>query len=1363
MAFLISRIKPLAVLLLYIAFSTGTARFFQPEVLSAESPPVRARLSERVGIHASGRGRPLINFADGCEMITAFSGNDMLRRKLESAKVYPLSLASDDFDEDGVADLACGYEVSGGGVIAVYRGNVDAIYPNSPEARLRKAQGAFTDSPFLAPAWLFSTPEPAALIVAGDFDADGHRDLVAASERANSIYLYSGNGRGEFANPRSISLPGRLTSMIAGEMNRRDGLEDIVVAVETVDGASALVFEGPQGALQAAPEEIALPAPAASLALGQIDEDHLIDLAVAASSSLIIVHGRDRKLSLDEREQKSVGQARLSEQELGFELRSMRAGDFRGDHRLEMALLSEDGTVYISSRTGAKWNIEEMAAQRWPGARDLVKLRAASAKDALTVIDEAARRLRVIGSEDSADLDVEGEPVAALEMRLNGDAQGDLVILRSGESSPSVLLSQPGATFTVTNTNGFGAGSLFEAILDANETPGADLIAFNIPGPGPHTINQTLELPTATEPVMIDATTQPGFAGTPIITIKNVGAINGIILSGGNSTIRGFVINGDGFANTAGIRLISIGGNIVEGNIVGTDISGTGLFGHSVGMRIIETPNNTIGGTAFAARNTISGNTLGMTIEGNNATGNLAQGNFIGPRPNGIEGLGNVGDGVQLFDTPNNTIGGTAAGARNVISSNSPTSPDSVGIRISGGNATGNLVQGNFIGTDATGSAALGNRNGIFIEPGANGLIGGTAPGSRNVISGNNNNGVFIGGAGNLVQGNFIGTDVSGTASLSNLENGVIISSVQGAMASGNVIGGTTVGARNVISGNGLSGVLIDTPLAIGNSVQGNFIGTDFTGTAALGNGLNGVTTTQAPNNTIGGVTEDARNIISANGRHGVSIGLNTAGGATGITVQNNFIGTAADGVSCLGNLRDGVFINSDSVTHIIIDNLIACNARNGVNVPNFAAANPGIEISILRNSIHTNTMLGIDIGDAGVTPNDAADPDIGANNLQNFPILTMVTFASGNIHIVGNLNSTPNTDFFVQFFSSSECSGSNPGQNQQLLNSLPLLFTTDASGNAPIDVNIPITPVGGWVNALATDPAGNSSEFSPCTPINGSCNFVVSPTSQMISPAGGGSSVSVTTTSGCNWTATSNDSWIQITSGGGAGSGSVFFSVEANTGPARAGTMTVAGQTVAVTQGGGCAFSLAPQSESFGAAGGSGNLSVTTEAGCSWTATSNDSFITITSGHTGTGSGTIFYLVAANSGPARTGTITIADQTFTTNQASGCLFTIDRSSQSFAANGGAGSFTVTTTPDCNWTAVSNDPWIQITSGDSGTGIGTVQYSVTSHSTTSARSGSITVAGLTFTVLQGAAFADVPQSHPFYTEIGKLSARGVTL
>jgi len=224
---------------------------------------------------------------------------------------------------------------------------------------------------------------------------------------------------------------------------------------------------------------------------------------------------------------------------------------------------------------------------------------------------------------------------------------------------------------------------------------------------------------------------------------------------------------------------------------------------------------------------------------------------------------------------------------------------------------------------------------------------------------------------------------------------------------------------------------------------------------------------------------------------------------------------------------------------------------------------------------------------------------------------------------------------------------------------------------------------------------------------------------------------VAVGTGSGCAWTAVRNVPWITITSGGsGAGNGSVAYSVTANTGTlSRTGTISIAGKTFTVTQPAtSCAF-ITPRSQAFAAAGGSGVVTVTASAGCSWTASSGAAWVVISSGAAGTGSGTVSYNVAANTGSlARSATMTIAGKSFTVTEASGtCMFAVTPSLITAPPAGTSGTITVTTQPGCTWMASTSSSWVAVSG--SGTGSGTATYSVQANGGTIGRSGLISIAG----------------------------------
>ncbi len=687
-----------------------------------------------------------------------------------------------------------------------------------------------------------------------------------------------------------------------------------------------------------------------------------------------------------------------------------------------------------------------------------------------------------------------------------------------------------------------GECTLRAAITEANASPGLDTINFNIPGSGPHTISPSYELDFISDPVTIDGTTQPGFAGDPIIELDGSSAgpdAHGIFIFAGSSTVRGLVINR--FAHT-GIEIEVNGGNIIQGNYIGTDMTGTLALGNADDGVLLLAPNNTIGGTTLAARNIISGNQeQGIRMQGSEASGNIVQGNFIGVDRTGMVALGNGTDcchsGIVLhLGASNNTIGGNIPGAGNVISGNtadgvtitdSGTSGNIVAGNLIGTNKTGdqglgnsfagvamfgstsdnriggteagagnvisgngasgiaifdagtidNIIQGNSIGTDVTGMFDLGNfEDGIVIAGGSINTVGGLVGGSRNIISGNNGSGIVIindGTNGNVVQGNFIGTDVNGTALLPNDSKGIAIFSG----ATNNRIGGTTSEARNIISGNRDNGIVIYGQGASANTVQGNYIGTDVSGTRALGNiGYGIFIGSAAVDNTIGGLTAGSRNLISGNSEHGIGI---FDEGTTGNVVQGNYIGTDTSGTLPLGNFRSGIALgdalnNTVGGTAVKAGNLIAFNHESGVVFYN-ASGN-----AIFSNSIHSNIGLGIDLGDDGVTANDLTDADGGPNNLQNFPIIISVQRKNKGSEVHGTLLSTPNTSFRLEFFSNTTCDPTGYGEGETYLGFAEV--KTRITGLTTFKILLPVPPMEGkFMTVTATDPAGNTSEFSPC------------------------------------------------------------------------------------------------------------------------------------------------------------------------------------------------------------------------------------------------------------------------------------------
>jgi hypothetical protein len=425
-------------------------------------------------------------------------------------------------------------------------------------------------------------------------------------------------------------------------------------------------------------------------------------------------------------------------------------------------------------------------------------------------------------------------------------------------------------------------------------------------------------------------------------------------------------------------------------------------------------------------------------------------------------------------------------------------------------------IEGCFLGTDPTGTSVPGpEAYGVLIDDGATGVhVGGTTPDARNVISGAGVTGVGFGdfdgggGSGNFVEGNLIGTNAAGTGSLPN-DFGIDLASG----ASNVTVGGTTAAARNVISGNSGRGILLGNSIGAGtvvnNTIEGNWIGTDVTGTLPLGNGEYGVECNDL-NNTIGGSAAGAGNVIAFNAFGGI----NTEGGANGLVVKGNFIGTDATGTAHMGNL--GTAISLYGIAGATIGGIGPGEgntiAFNGLGTSSGAVAVFGSTSAtgntIRGNSIHDNHVSGIDLaeggGPDGVTANDLGDADTGPNNLQNFPVVSSVTYGGANTTVDGLLNSTANTIFVLDFYS-SPCANFPHDFVQGTTYIGTAAVTTDGSGNITFHVTtLNPVPAGSLISVTATDPAGNTSEFSQRLP------FSSTPRS---GDAGGGSALAISGT----------------------------------------------------------------------------------------------------------------------------------------------------------------------------------------------------------------------------------------------------------
>lgn len=606
----------------------------------------------------------------------------------------------------------------------------------------------------------------------------------------------------------------------------------------------------------------------------------------------------------------------------------------------------------------------------------------------------------------------------------------------------AIELAGSGATFGI-RVSGGGSGSTIKG-----------LVIRNILGAGVDLRDGTSGTTVVCNYIGTDATGTSAMANTGGGVLINNSSNN---LIGGTTIADRNLISGNG--QNGIIITFNTGtssGNRIFGNYIGTNAAGaTAIKNQAFGVLVSGSNDTRIGDDIAGAGNLISGNNNGgialINQSSSLSSGTIIKGNLIGLRAAGNAKLANGGVGILLTSAVNTQIGGTAVAARNVISGNAG------GINIQNG-SNGNILENNFVGTDTTGTVALNNTgNGIDVIDSSNNLIGGTTAASRNLVSGNGSVGISIadagaGALGNRILGNFIGTEITGTAKLANASYGIVV-----AGADGTVIGDDIAGAGNLISGNGGIGIQIvdnGSPRITENcSIQNNFIGTNAAGNAAVSNPI-GISVSRAMNTTIGGASALARNVISGNSAEGIRV-LN---GAAGALIEGNLIGLSGDGNGTLPNGAYGISIVDATTT--------------------------GIRIS--RNAIWANGAIGIDLAVNAVNLNDLNDADTGPNGLQNFPVLNSAGSGVGSTLVAGTLNSLASRTYRLEFFVSPTADSSGYGQGRFYLGATDV--TTNASNNASFSLNLPVGSIGGWfVTATATDLTTNeTSEFSQARVLSG-------------------------------------------------------------------------------------------------------------------------------------------------------------------------------------------------------------------------------------------------------------------------------------
>ena len=718
---------------------------------------------------------------------------------------------------------------------------------------------------------------------------------------------------------------------------------------------------------------------------------------------------------------------------------------------------------------------------------------------------------------------------------------GDRAALAYLYGSPAVALSN-----VVTNTADAGPGSLRAALYYVTDHPGA-VVTFNIPASDPGFSNGVYYIhltgmlpPLVANGMVIDGSTQPGFTGKPLIVLDGSQILpetftsdTGLLVYSASNQVKdisfsGFVWNGltfeypnatnntvsgcwigvdatgtnaapnafQGILVTSGASHNMFGssnvisgnaqygvyitgsntvGNVVAGNYIGVNANGSGALSNEISGVFIGgmTSGNVVGGTTAIARNVLSGNfEYGVWISDTNTAKNVIEGNYIGTDAKGSNAIPNGLSGIFMGNgAASNTIGGASAAAGNVISANT-----AYGIYMT--NTTGDVVSENIIGMAASGETALGNAaSGIGVFGGvSNSIIS-----AHNVISGNVGYGIEIGGIGgvmnDVVTGNYLGTDAAGTNSPGIQQFGIGIFGGAAEIT----IGGTATGGGNLISGNTSYGIYISDLGTSNNVVEGNLIGIDKTGTNAIPNVDFGIGVwSGASGNIIGGTTAGARNVIS--GTTGAGYGI-TLGGASGNIVEGNYIGTDVSGTEAIPNHFAGVAMYDNGTGGAIgnhiggtgagAGNVIAYNDGPGVVLYNNDTTNN----SIRGNSSFANDGLGVNFNNDGPTPNHAGFM-AGPNDLQNYPVITNAFGYGGSMIVEGSFNSLPNGTYFLDFYSNTNEDFSGHGQGEVYLGAVSV--TTSASGNALFAyTNWSGNYSGQYISATATAATGDSSEFS--------------------------------------------------------------------------------------------------------------------------------------------------------------------------------------------------------------------------------------------------------------------------------------------
>jgi hypothetical protein len=926
-----------------------------------------------------GAGNSFLTIQDSRKLALRPADASLLLAGEEAVILQPLSVALGLLDGDFVPDLVCGYAAGDRGMLALHAGNAMAFAAH-PRLRGQAPFGtedeAFSATPITYP--LYFKPD---FLGVGDFDNDGNMDLVTAEYGGRSLFVIPGDGQGNWGDPVSIALPGALTALAVGEINRRDNIADIALAIRTKQGGQVLVFESPRGVLRAEPEVYPLPGAATFLELGLFDEDVYHDCAAAVGDELILIHGRDRRLTAPKSRRDRVPKPAIARHRFDSAIRGLAAGDFVGGRETNLAVLTDDGIIhYLDARAAKQAALRQPTKQTETAAADnssrAVFENTRESELARFVLDPFNPKTRSIGLL-SLDRPVRNR---LLRARVSCAEKDDLLALPPGANSPRVVMNRSMANVQAERETWIATERDSEESL-ARKFEQYDTAAFAAPTDLHAVSLNTAAPPVAVLPVRInhdaldDLVVLEQDPEKPFsVAMTTVSAVY-VVTSAGDEpdadlsddelnppTLRAAIQNANKSPGFAAIYIDLPPDTVIplfsRLPPVEYPTSFSTLWPDTYplldGGFLVPEPGVSMSGLILKNDTSVKGirvrNFPGIGISLSVAVGN----NSV----TDVEVFDNQGPGINI-NSNHNQIGGLTE-TPGMPPGNwvlGQTGNSGRGIAIVNGNY--NIVRGNLLGIDFDDIPSTTTRDGVYIR-GSGNQIGGTEPEARNVVCGNQIPAVDIAfgtGEGNSILGNFLGTNREGTLPI----QGGTGTGIQISGHYDTTIGGTADGAGNVIGGHlfgiAMSNTPPDSPIT-GTIIQGNLIGVGADGVSPVRNSL-GVHIGEH-DNLLGGVELGSANTIGFNGS-----GVRTQGeaGEFPVVVIGNDIGAyySIFGTHPRGNERSGIILWG---TNTVVGcpegeagNLVVHNGGDGIL----------FQYTTAQDNLVVGNLIGID--DDGTTP----------------------------------------------------------------------------------------------------------------------------------------------------------------------------------------------------------------------------------------------------------------------------------------------------------------------------------------------------------------------------------------------------------